>query len=396
MKIGIFTDAYYPEINGVATSCLNLFQELTLRGHDVDVYAPQCKGWEQHRNANVHYLASTPLPLLKDRNVALPNYKAIQQALDMPFDVIHTNSEFVMGSLGQYLSKKMGCACVHTYHTIWEDYTSYITHGLGDASARKFARRYSEWWCERFDRIIAPTAKTEKLLQFYGVEAPIDIIPSGIDLSRFAPEKHTLEDITSVRAECGVRDGERVLLSIGRLSKEKNVDQILRIFPALHSVCPDVRFVIIGEGPMKEQLSQIARDNSIDGFVSIIGAKPWEQIDRYYAIGDVFASTSHSETQGLTYIEAMASGLCVCAVQDPCLDNVIENGVDGILTGDSDTKLLTALQLAFSPIGKEIGKRAVHAAQPFSTEKFAENVEKCYIAAIASKAQERDSANNEA
>ena len=388
MKIGIFTDTFYPEINGVATSCLNLSKELERRGHEVHVYAPKCKGWEAFQSEHYHYLESAQFILLKDRNVAFPGVGTIRQALDIHFDVVHTNSEFVMGFLGRYIARHTGCARVHTYHTAWEDYTYYITHGIGDNGAKAVAKHYSEWWCDKFDRVIAPTAKTENLLRQYGVEAPIEVIPSGMELRRFYPENHSPEEISETRAECGVPEGKRVLLNIGRLAKEKNIEQILRVFPELHRHCPDVHMVIIGEGPLKEQLQLQSRELGMEDFVSIVGAKPWEKIDRYYAIGDVFVSASHSETQGLTYIEAAASGLCVCAVNDPCLLGVFEDGVSAILSEDADEELLNSLILSFSPLGTSIRKNAVAATRPYSTQQFAQRVEECYVRAIDSRAKE--------
>ena len=385
MIIGIFTDTFYPEVNGVATSCLNLYQELQRRGHTVHVYAPKCKGWEEFQSDTVHYLESKQFILLKDRNVALPGMGTIRQALDMHFDVVHTNSEFIVGFLGTYIARHTGCIRIHTYHTVWEDYTYYITHGIGDNTAKNFAKRYSEWWCDRFDRVIVPTAKTENLLRQYGVETPIDIIPSGMDLRRFAPEKHSAEERAATRAECGIPEGKRVLLNIGRLAKEKNLEKILRVFPDLHRRLPDVQLVIIGEGPLKQTLQEQAETLGVADSVSIVGAKPWEKIDRYYAIGDVFVSASHSETQGLTYIEAAASGLCVCAVDDPCLLGVFRDGVSAVLSGDSDEQLLESLMLSFSPVGGRIRRNAVEAARPYSTEQFAQRVECCYMTALSER-----------
>ena len=126
MKIGLFTDTFYPEINGVATSCLNLERELTRRGHEVHVFAPKCKGWEENQRERVHYLASAPLLVLKDRNVALPTPITSWEAEKLDFDVVHTNSEFIMGLFGRHVARSNGCALVHTYHTVWEDYTYYI------------------------------------------------------------------------------------------------------------------------------------------------------------------------------------------------------------------------------------------------------------------------------
>lgn len=385
MKIGIFTDTFYPEVNGVATSCLNLMHGLERMGHEVHVYAPKCKGLEPYNHPHVHYLASTPFVFLKDRNIALPGYRTVNQTKNMDFDVIHTQSEFVMGIFGRFVARKCGCPLVHTYHTAWEDYTYYITHGHQDATAKKIAKRYSEWWCQRTDRTIVPTGKTENLLRQYGVEGPIDVIPSGMEIERFYRENHPKEEIIQTRLECGVREGERVLLYIGRLAKEKNVEQIIRVFPKLREHCPDVRLVVIGEGPMLPVLEKTVKSLDDSDSVSLIGAKPWEIIDRYYAIGDVFASASHSETQGLTYLEAMASGLCVCAVKDPCLYGVIEDGVNGILTGDSDEEFLRGLMLSFTLLGKSAGQRAARTAARFSVAPFAQSVMDCYTKAVAER-----------
>ena len=222
MKIGLFTDTFYPEINGVATSCLNLQRELTRRGHEVHVYAPKCKGWEENQRENVHYLASAPLLVLKDRNFAFPTPLTSWEAEKIDFDVVHTNSEFVMGMFGHHVAGSLGCAQVHTYHTVWEDYTYYITHGVADEAARRIARKYSQWWCNRFDRVITPTGKTLDLLRKYGVATPIDIIPSGMDIARFDPARHGEQERLETRRECGLPERAPLLLNIGRIAKECN------------------------------------------------------------------------------------------------------------------------------------------------------------------------------
>lgn len=382
MKIGLFSDTFYPEINGVATSCLMLHRELTRRGHEVHIFAPRCKGWEDYQQETIHYIASAPFLVLKDRNFAFPGPITSWEATKLDFDVVHTNSEFVMGHFGRHVAKSNGSVLVHTYHTIWEEYTYYITHGVADEAARKVARKYSQWWCNKFDRIITPTGKTLGLLYDYGVRAPMDIIPSGMDIARFAPQRHSAEDRAAARAECGVGSDERVLLNIGRLAKEKNLEQVLRVFPRLLEEHPDVRLVIVGEGPMRDTLPAMAQALGVADHVTFTGPKPWEQIDRYYAMGDVFVSASRSETQGLTYVEAMASGLCVCAVNDECLHGVIEDGVSGVLTDETDEALLAGLKRAFSEEGRRIAQDAPKYAEPFGTEAFAAKVEACYLKAI--------------
>jgi len=383
MKIGLFSDTFYPEINGVATSILMLHRELTKRGHEVHVFAPKCKGWEDYQQDTFHYIASAPFPVLKDRNFAFPGPITNWEATKLDFDIVHTNSEFMMGHFGRHIAKSNDSVLIHTYHTIWEEYTYYITHGFADEAARKVARKYSQWWCNKFDRIIVPTGKTLGLLYDYGVRTPMDIIPSGMDIDRFAPECHSQEERQAIREECGVKPRERVLLNLGRISKEKNIEQVIRVFPKLREVYPDVRLVIVGEGPMRDNLCRMAAELGVYDHVTFTGPKPWEKIDQYYAMGDVFVSASRSETQGLTYVEAMASGLCVCAVNDACLDGVIHDGVNGILTEENDESLLQGLTRAFSDEGSRIAQSAAGYAKPYGTEAFAIKIEKCYETALA-------------
>lgn len=383
MKIGIYTDTFYPEINGVATSCHLLEQQLMRRGHEVQVFAPRCRDCDKEKRDNVHYLASAPLFALKDRNVAIPGLNELLNRHSYKFDIIHTNTEFIMGYLGIHTAKSDACPVVHTYHTVWEDYTYYITHGtIIDGKAKGLIRKYSEWWCNRLDRVISPSEKTRNLLVSYGVESKIDVIPTGMEIGRFNPQLHSEEMREEIRRECGIRPGERVLLNIGRIAREKNIAQILRVLPKLHEIYPEVRLVLVGEGPQRGELEQMARNLGIGEYVIQTGPKPWDQIDRYYAIGDVFCSASHTETQGLTYIEAMASGLCICAVKDSCLDGVISDGVNGILSDASDEALLVALIRGFSQEGKHIASRAPSSVERYSAERFAESVEACYLRAI--------------
>ena len=286
MKIGLFTDTFYPEINGVATSCLNLQRELTRRGHDVHVYAPKCKGWEENQHENVHYLASAPLLVLKDRNFAFPTPLTSWEAEKIDFDVVHTNSEFVMGMFGHHVAGSLGCAQVHTYHTVWEDYTYYITHGVADETARKITRKYSQWWCNRFDRVITPTGKTLDLLRKYGVEAPIDIIPSGMDIARFDPARHDEAERLATRRECGLPERAPLLLNIGRIAKEKNLEQVMRVFPKLLNACPDVHFAIVGEGPMREDLGRMAEELGVSRAVNRPLLRDGRRVLQRVALGD--------------------------------------------------------------------------------------------------------------
>lgn len=389
MRIGLFSDSYYPEINGVANSVYTLFHELTAMGHDVHVFAPRSNlpGAEQH--PNVHYLPSMPLLLLKDRHLGMFGPMLVRRLRRYRFDIIHTNSEFAAGYLGRFVAHTRECASVHTYHTVWEDYMYYVTHGHADKQARTFAQRYSRLFCDHCDRIIAPTEKIDVLLRRYGVRIPISVVPSGMDLERFELARHSAEETAACRAECGIAPDDRVLINIGRVSKEKNLDQVVRVFSRFCREEPHARLVIVGEGPWAQNLKEQARELGCAPRVTFTGPKPYAKIDQYYRMGEVFVSASHSETQGLTYIEAMASGLCVVAYDDPCLKGVIEDGRNGLLAPDDDEAMLRALRRAFSPEGREIAARAPDSVERFSKAAFARNVEAVYEDVLARREDRR-------
>ncbi len=376
MRIALFTDSYYPEINGVANSVYTLFQELTALGHEVHVFAPSNK--QAQREPNVHRIASMPLIFLKDRRSVVFSPALLARVNRYRFDVIHTHSEYLVGMLGRFVAKMRGVHCVHTYHTIWEDYTYYVTHGIAEARARRLAAKFSGFWCNHCDAIIVPTGKIQGLLERYGVHTPMTVIPTGLDLERFSPSGIPRAEIAACRAECGVLPDRRVFLYIGRIAKEKNLETVMGAMPAVMAACPAAVFVLVGEGPWIPVLREQARALGIGGRVIFTGPKPWAQIHKYYAMGDVFVSASQSETQGLTYIEAMAAGLTVVAREDPCLNGVLEHGANGLLFGEE--KMLPDLLLrALSPEAASLGAAAAQTAQRYSKAAFARAVERVYM-----------------
>lgn len=377
MRIALFTDSYLPELNGVAASVSTLHEQLRLLGHDVHVFAPSNAGTEAD-DISIHRIRSMPLIFLKERRAAFFSPTLMHKISAFEFDIIHTHSEFMMGLLGRMAARKQkNCPVVHTYHTIWEDYTYYITHGLADAQAREFARKFSRIWCNGCDLIVAPTHKTEYLLRDYGVTKPIRILPTGLDIDRFAPALHNQEERARRRRECGIPADAKVLLNIGRISREKNLEAVISAMPEVFARHPDAYLVLIGSGPWGEALQKQAHTLGIADRVLFPGPKPWAEIDEYYAIGDVFVSASQSETQGLTYIEALAAGLPVIALYDPALEGVILPGVNGYLLQDGN-EMPTAIDRALSSEGEALRANAASSVAHYGKTAFAREMVKTY------------------
>ena len=379
MNIGLFTETYYPEINGVATSVYMLKNELEALGHNVYVFTTTTPGAPEVER-NVFRVPSLPCILITERRVGMFYQRRLANIIKkLNLDVIHTHTEFSLGIFGRIMAKELKLPIVHTYHTIYEDYTHYITkiHML-DNRAKAFMRVFSKICCNTVEEVIVPTEKTKDLLMKYNVHQKINVIPTGIDLHKFSPSLYEKEDILKLRERYGLTNHHKVLLYLGRLSPEKNAKEILQYMPNYMMQHEEVRFVIVGSGPAKEDLEQLAKELGIEEKVIFTGAQPWDIIGSFYQLGDVFVSASNSETQGLTYIEAMAAGLPVVAKEDPCLEEILEKDYNGY-TFTNEKEFVEGLnQVLYS--GKEYRTNAIKKVKQYSSEQYAINVEEVYQA----------------
>ena len=335
MNVGLFSETYYPEINGVATSVYMLKNELEKRGHNVYVFTTTTPGAPEHEH-NVFRVPSIPFIFITERRVGLfyqPRLAHVIKRLNL--DIIHTHTEFSLGIFGRIMARELRLPVVHTYHTIYEDYTHYLTHFKAlDRRAKAFARTYTKVCCNTVEQVVVPTEKTKKLLMTYSVHKDISVVPTGIDLDKFERSRYSEAEVHQLRESFGIRPEDKVLLYIGRVSQEKNIEEIITAMPEYMASRSQVKFLVIGSGPALERLQAMVEELGLKDRFIFAGAKPWDTIGLYYQLGDVFVSASRSETQGLTYIEAMASGLPVVAREDRCLEEILEQGVNGYTFSD--------------------------------------------------------------
>lgn len=392
MRIGLFTDTYVPEINGVVMSVRTLREGLEALGHEVWVFAPTSPAPVEDDD-RIHRLLSAPLVLLPDRRVATPlDPRMLRRIGRLKLDVIHTHTEFGVGSFGFRADKKYDIPHVHTYHTIWEEYTHYFDPlGLIDVPAKGFVRIAARETARRCDRIIAPTKKTLDLLRGYGLKLPIDVIPTGVDLSRFSPVSHT--EKIAIRKKLGIDRFEQVLLSIGRQAAEKSVCELLDLVAPYLREHPDTCQLTVGDGPKLSNLKRQAADLGIADQVIFTGEVPWEAVPDLYRAADVLIGNSHTETQGLTFIEAIASGTPIVVRYNTCFDGIIERDISGALFSDSG-EFAPALESILSDEGlrHERIEAGLKASEAVSKDVFSKRVEESYLAAIA---QHKKSGNSD-
>ncbi|HEL0771882.1 TPA: glycosyltransferase family 4 protein [Streptococcus equi subsp. zooepidemicus] len=330
MRVGLFTDTYFPQVSGVATSIRTLKEELEKEGHEVYIFTTTDKHVKRFEDPTIIRLPSVPFVSFTDRRVVyrglISSYKI---AKEYHLDIIHTQTEFSLGLLGKMVGKALRIPVVHTYHTQYEDYVSYIANGkiIRPSMVKPLLRGY----LKDLDGVICPSRIVLNLLEGYEVTIPKRVIPTGIALENYVREDIKKEDIAALRKELAISDDETMLLSLSRVSYEKNIQAIIHQLPAVLSENSRIKLVIVGDGPYLQALKELAVTLGVEDHVVFTGMIAHDQVGLYYKACDFFISASTSETQGLTYIESLASGKPIIAHGNPYLDDLITDKMFGTL-----------------------------------------------------------------
>lgn len=335
LKVLLTTDWWEPAVNGVVASVMTLRRQLELLGCDVRVLTLS-SGMRSTASGRVYRLGSISAGMIYDsaRVGTILQKRILSAILRWGPDVIHSHCEFTTHVWARRIARELDVPLVHTYHTIYEDYTHYYSPSR--TMGKKAVAGFSRHVLERTDAVIAPTAKVAALLHGYHVHRPVHVIPTGLELDRFRPAITPQEgaDAAALRASLGISPQQQVLLSVCRLAKEKNIERIIADVAAARR--EDCVLVLVGDGPYREQLeSQVAR-LGIGDRVRFVGAVDPRDVPRWYRAGDVFVSASLSETQGLTFIEALASGLPLLCYRDPSIAAVVLEGRTGHMVDSSE------------------------------------------------------------
>lgn len=330
MRIGLFTDTYFPQVSGVATSIRTLKTELEKLGHTVFIFTTTDKDVNRYEDWQIIRIPSVPFFAFKDRRIAYRGFStALEIARQYQLDIIHTQTEFSLGLLGVWIAKELRIPVVHTYHTQYEDYVRYIAKGM--VIRPSMVKYIVRGFMSDLDGVICPSEIVYDLLMKYKVKVEKRVIPTGIELAKFERPEITSENIADFRDKLGIAKDETMLLSLSRVSYEKNIQAILAALPAVLEENPDVKLVVAGDGPYLSDLKAQAKRLNIIDVVIFTGMIAPSETALYYKAADFFISASTSETQGLTYLESLASGTPIIAHGNPYLDNVINDKMFGML-----------------------------------------------------------------
>ena len=379
MNIGIFTDAYYPQVSGVVTSTIILKNELIRLGHSVTIITVAHPDVEEQEG--IIRLPSIPFFLLPSQRVGMIYSRKIMNKIKkLDLDIIHTQTEFSIGLFGRIVARKLDIPVVHTYHTMYEDYIHYVSRGIMLKPASQFAKKVSKLYCRDCSAIIVPTIKVKDALEDYGLTRHIDVIPTGVNIEPFKRSNYSEELIKNEKKTFGIDETQPVILFIGRIAKEKSIDVIMNSMEELIKKIPNCKLLIVGEGPERENLENLAKSLGIEKSVVFAGEKPWAEIGRYYQMGDVFVGASLTETQGLTFEEAMAAQIPVVAKYDKNLDGIIRDKINGrFFYKDENLAEILFEILSDKEESALMVKNAYSGIESLSSKYFGESVEKIYM-----------------
>ncbi len=382
MRIAIVTDTYLPQINGVVTAEQLLRRELERLGHDVFVIAPSYGGAETPE-PEVYRVWSVPFPTRETRENRLSTRVPVGPVFEwrrMGIDLIHSQVEATMGSHALYWARAHRIPHVHTYHTFWARYVHYA--GLAAPLFARWVHWRTHSFCNRCQRVIAPSASLRDHICAAGVRVPVEIIPTGTDFG--APR--TPRPREQVRRELGIPAGRRVLGFVGRMAAEKNIGFLLDALLRLAAQSLDCHLVMVGDGPGRPELERRTDALGLRGRVSFTGYVARERTFDYYALSEVFVFPSLTETQGIVLLEAMSAGTPVVALSAMGVAELMADGRGGLTVGPGDLAGFVAAtrRLLDDRALREAKAREARAkASEWSIEATTQRVLGCYERAIA-------------
>jgi len=387
VHIAFFTNFYLPVVNGVVRSVESFREALTRRGNNVFVFA-QSDGDYKDEAPFIFRYPSLPLPTKVEVPAAIPVSPFVDQLLpSLKLDVIHTHHPVLLGQTAIRKAEELSLPLVFTFHTQYREYTHYFP--LPQEAIQDFLKNAVQTWLKDYMRkcqhVVVPSESMKEILtRDYGLQDRYTVIPTGIDM-----EPYRSGDGSDLRARRNWQD-DKVLISIGRLAPEKNWETLLRAAAIVYRDRSDLHVVLIGDGPDKAALQDLAAELDIAERVTFTGELPFSQIPSYLKAADLFGFTSVTETQGLVTMEAMAAGLPVVAVDGSGTRDIVDNGEQGFLV-PNDAKALAAsiTKLLESPERMaHFSANALEKAKTFDVNYLAKKLIGVYEQAIQDKAGE--------
>ena len=377
MRIGIFTDTYPPYINGVSTSISMLERALKKKGHQVYIVTVNPENMKYIKEKNIIRIPGIPTGIYDYRLTGIYPIRAINTIKKWNLDVIHTHTEFGIGTFARIIAKQLNIPLVHTYHTMYEDYVHYITKGYFNDTSKKIVEHLTKFYCDKTAKeLIVPTKKAYDLFkEKYKVDKNIHIIPTGIEIEKFYKENINQNKLNKIKEKLNIKNEDFIILYVGRLGKEKNVDFLIDNQEYFTKINKNIKLLIVGDGPDLQTYKTKTKKLKQEKNIIFTGKVPYNDIQYYYNLGNIFVSASTTETQGLTIIEAMSARLPVVCIDDESFRKTVVNDLNGYLFKNKKEYRNYIEELIKNKTKlKKLGEQAKISTIEYSSKYYAERV----------------------
>jgi len=341
MRVLFVSDVYFPRVNGVSTSIRTFRGDLARLGVETTLVAPDYPNAPAETDTSIIRVPSGSVPRDPEdrRFLGGPLRSALNAELAARIDLVHVQTPFIAHYAGVRFAREHRLPMVATYHTFFEDYLHHYVPILPRRIGRFIARRFTLSQCDDVAALISPSAPMRAALLAYGVRVPIEVLPTGLPAESF-----TRGDGAKFRAQFGLPGDRPLLLYVGRVAYEKNIDFLLRTFVRVRARRPDACFVINGEGPARGHLVELARELGLAGHVRFIGyLDRIHELPDCYAAGDAFVFASRTETQGLVLLEAMAQGTPVVSTAELGTRSILTEGCGAFVVPEREEEFTAAV-----------------------------------------------------
>ncbi|MCR4821438.1 MAG: glycosyltransferase [Treponema sp.] len=412
MKIAMFSDSYYPRINGVTVSVHSYAVELTKLGHKVAII---CLDYteEQQRNAFFDEKksdAASPFKIIRipsqwiiwsdeDRFARFDCWRYLKKQVDaFGPDLVHGNGEWSIGYLGAMYARHRHLPFVYTFHTMWEDYianyTSLITSLIPDKGLRLAGRTLVKFYLKRANLIIAPTKHIAEVVKRYGIDRPMEILPTGIPDNKFG--KYSIFRAQSMQGTLNRKfpamKDKKILLYVGRVAHEKNLAFLFDVLKKVRESEPKACLLIVGGGPYMEELKEMSVAQGLEKSVCFTGYVPSKDVIYLYRMSQVFVFPSKTDTQGLVTMEAMMAGLPVVAIGELGTVDVMQGDNGGFMVKeDAEEFSQKVLLLLNNPkLRKSKSEEAKKWSQSWLISSLTPKLLECYERVLIEKNNKED------
>lgn len=383
MRIVIISDVYFPRVNGVSTSIRTFRRELLALGHEVFLIAPDYGDLTDDESWIIRVPSRVVYVDPEDRMMRYGAVLSLEDRLrELKPDLLHIQTPFIAHYAGVKLAKRLQIPSVLTYHTYFEEYLFYYVRFLPRPFLRWVVRHLTRQQCRQVDSVVVPTQAFSNVLREYGVRSELYINPTGIDLKRFSHG-----DGKRFREENNISIERPVLIFVGRMVHEKNIDILLRVVAQVKKHVPDIMMLLVGEGPAEEHLHQLGNELDITDNLKWIGnLNSLESLCDCYCAGDIFLFASRTETQGLVLLEAMALGVPVVSTARMGTVDILADCLGALVVEESEEEFSMAVLnlLSDEELRQQLSQQGREHASRWSASTMAIRLEEVYMEAVES------------